>query len=161
MTGLAAMLTTACQVTSPPLPSSWAQVSNRPRLPGELANREQLLKQIDRAQMKWMNERPLEYELTVVRGYNNPGPYVSLVRGLTVLRSRGGYPPSGRDEAPSLRRVEGLFDELRNATLLPVDEVEVTFDERLGYPKHVRIDRDKGAVDDEMTLMASVKVIVR
>lgn len=162
-TAITAMLTTACQVESPSLPSSWAQASNRPRLrpPGELANREQLVKEIDQAHMKWLNERPTEYELTVVRGYNNPGPYVSLVRGVNVLRSRGGYTHNGRDIAPSLRTVEGLFEEVRTATLFPAYEVEMTFDKRFGYPNQVRINLTKGGYrDDEITLIASLKVIV-
>ena len=159
-TALAAMLTTACKAESPALPSSWAQTSNRLRLPGEIANREQLAKEIEQAHRKWATERPLEYELTVVRGYNNPGPYVSLVRGVNVVRSRGGYTQSGRDRAPSLRTVEGLFEEARNATLFPAHEVKMTFDERFGYPSQVRIDLYKGGhSDDEITLIASIKVI--
>ena len=162
MTALAALLTTACQAESPPLPSSWAQASGhgRLRLPGELDNREQLLKQLDGARTKWGNERPLEYELTVIGGYNNSGPYVSVVRGVNLLRSRGGYSPTGYDIAPSFRSVEGLFDEARKATLFPAHEVEITFDERLGYPNRVRIDRISGAIDDETTWIASVKVMV-
>ena len=160
-TALAAMLTTACKVASPSLPSSWAQSSNRLRLPGELDNREQLVKEIDRAQRKWMTERPLEYELTVVRGYNNPARCVSLVRGVNILRSHGGYNVAGRDLAPNLRSVEGLFAEAREATLFPAYEVEMVFDERFGYPSQVRIDLFKGGYrDDETTLNASIKVIV-
>ena len=159
-TALAAMFITACQVGSPSLPSSWAQSAPRLRPPGELANREELLEELDRAQKKWIKERPLEYELTVVRGYNNPGPYVSVVRGMKLLRSRGGYRPNGHDIAPSSRSVEGLFDEARIATLFPIHDLEVTFDERLGYPKRARIDPIKGAIDDETTWIASVKVIV-
>jgi hypothetical protein len=158
-TALAAMLT-ACQVESPPLPSSWAQASRRLRPPGELANRDQLVKELDRAQKKWMNGRPLQYELTVVRGYDNPGTFVSLVRGVNILRSSGGYWPNGRDVAPNLRSVEGLFDEARNSVLFPVHEVEIAFDERFGYPNWVRIDLTKGDGDHEKTLIASIKVIV-
>ena len=159
--GVAAMLATACQVESPSLPSSWAQTSNRLRLPGELPNREQLVKEIAQAHAKWMTKRPLEYELTVVRGYNNPARCVSLVRGMNVLRSHGGYNVAGRDLAPSLRSVEGLFEEAHKATLLPFHEVRMTFDERFGYPNHVRIDVLKGGYrDGEITLDASIKVIV-
>jgi hypothetical protein len=159
ITALAAMLTTACQVEPPPLPSSWAQTSRRLRLPGELANRDQLREEIDRAQKKWMKERPVQYELTVVRGYDNPGTFVSFVRGMSVLRSRGGYRPNGRDVAPSLRSVEGLFYEAQKATMFPANEVEITFDERFGYPNRVRIDRYKGNGDHEATLIASIKVV--
>ena len=156
-TALAAMLTTACKAESPALPSSWAQASNRLRLPGELANREQLEKEIERAQKKWVTERPIEYELTVVRGYDNLGQFVSVVRGVKLVRSRGGYWPNGHDTAPSLRTVEGLFDEARKATLFPAYEVKMTFDERFGYPSQVRIDRKGG---HEITLIASINVIV-
>ena|SRR5687768_7464898 len=161
ITALAAMLTTACQVEPPPLPSSWAQTSRRLRLPGELTNRDQLRTELDRAQKQWTKERPLEYELTVVRGYDNPGTFVSVVRGVNVLRSRGGYRPNGRDVAPSLRTVEGLFDEAQKATMFPFNEVEITFDERFGYPNRVRIDPHRGNGDHEVTLSASITVIVR
>ena len=161
VTAFAAVLTAACQAESPPLPSSWAQESGRVRLrvPGRVANHEQLLKELERAWNKWRKARPLEYELTVVAGYNNPGPYVSVVRGDKLLRGRGGYWPNGHDIAPSFRSVEGLFDEARMATLFPAHEVDISFDERLGYPNRVRIDRIRGAIDDETTWIATVKVV--
>jgi hypothetical protein len=84
----------------------------------------------------------------------------SLVRGVNILRSSGGYWPNGRDVAPNLRSVEGLFDEARNSLLFPVHEVDVAFDQRFGYPNWVRIDLTKGGGDHEMTLIASIKVIV-
>jgi hypothetical protein len=107
-----------------------------------------------------MKERPIQYELTVVRGYNNPGTFVSLVRGVNVLRSRGGYWPNGRDVAPSLRSVEGLFYEAQKATMFPANEVEITFDDRFGYPNWVFIDQIRGNYrDDEITLKANIKVV--
>ena len=89
------------------------------------------------------------------------GPFVSFVRGVNLLQSRGGYFPDGRDMALSFRTVEGLFNEARNAIRTPADEVELTFDEEFGYPKRVLVDRIRQAVDDELAWMATVSVIAQ
>ena len=158
---LASLLATACQVDSPPLPSSWAQAPDRVRLPrpGGPPNRDELLRAIDQAQMKWTKQKPRVYELTVMRAYSNGVQYVSLVRGLEVLRSSGGYWPNGRDLVPRMRTVEGLFLEAWAIVSVPADEVSIIFDERFGYPKELVADRIKSAIDDELGWRASVKVM--
>ena len=95
-----------------------------------------------------------------MRAYSNGRQFVSLVRGIEVVRSSGGYWPNGRDLAPRMRTVEGLFLEAWAIVSVPADEVSITFDERFGYPKELVADRIKSAIDDEIGWRASVKVVV-
>ena len=51
--------------------------------------------------------------------------------------------------------VEGLFDTVSDALEQKAHQLEVTYDELLGFPSQIAIDYIEHAIDDEITLTAS------
>jgi hypothetical protein len=125
------------------------------------SDRTKLLAQLDAARAYWNVEGPITYKLTVsLRCFCDQGvPFVSRVTGVAVLRSTGGHRSDGRSWGPSLRTVELLFSEARQAAYSDADEVDVEFDPRFRYPTRISIDQQRDTFDDEVEWIAQLQVL--
>lgn len=103
----------------------------------------------------WQEAGIVDYTLTIERVCFCPdiGPYVVAVQGGEVVSAtREGEEVPLDDEmlATWPLTVEDLFAEVDEAERT-ADEVAVEYDEALGYPSRIDIDRIENAIDDEMT----------
>ena len=131
-------------------------------LPHHPGDRTRMLKELGQQQLRWRNTSPLAYELTVSRQCfcDSGTPWVSRNEGASVTSSHGGFFDDGRSIGPPLRTVEQLFAEAERAAQdKTVDDVEIMFDKKFGYPARIKIDLWRGVIDDELEWIAELRVL--
>lgn len=116
---------------------------------------------LDRNRELWAASAPSDYRYTVERqcfcGQEFTGPFtVTVEDGAIVTVTRRGKEIAVDDEwlLEIPVGIEGLFGHIEKAQA-EADEVHVTYDEQLGYPRSIAIDWYANAIDDEMTIVVS------
>lgn len=106
------------------------------------------------ARARWAQRAPASYSITMRRGCEC---LPETVGPATVTVSNGAisvhYTATGA-AVPKVYvgvfpDVEGLFDLIESAQKNNYDEVDVEYDQELGYPKTISIDINKQTIDDE------------
>jgi hypothetical protein len=102
----------------------------------------------------WSSRRPAAYAVSISRRCFCPSWSVRVkvsgaeVRNVEFLNSPGN-PSDFADRRYYPRDVDTLFKIVEDAYTSKAYKIEITFDETLGYPAKVFIDRDRDTVDDE------------
>lgn len=103
----------------------------------------------EQARARWDAHGPEHYRFIWYRsGMVGESRIAVEVRDGVVVASRPLEDPLRVMEDGGPPTVEGAFRKLRQARST-ADEVEVSYDRELGYPRSVSVDRDLAAVDDE------------
>ena len=107
---------------------------------------------IDRQRQRWKNQHVSDYTYHLSSG-GMAGPYeaVITVRGGKVVASREVQHTSYKVDPMT---IDQLFDETAREQRT-ADEVEIEWDPTYGFPRHVSIDEDTDAIDDEHGFGAS------
>jgi hypothetical protein len=113
------------------------------------------LTDLEKAASRWDREGPAAYVYAVERLCFCPvesiGPVRVWVNGNVVSRE---YVDTGDPVPPSMEplfpTVEGLFDILREAYADDAYEVQVTYDDELGFPADFWIDYNEMTADEEL-----------
>lgn len=112
---------------------------------------------------KWQSERPSSYRYDFHRSCfclaSVTAPVRLSVTGAAVtevvsLATAPSWPYAVSLDPQYYPTVEQLFEVIAEAIRADVYRLEVDYDEALGYPRRIVIDRDVNTVDDELTLTA-------
>jgi hypothetical protein len=111
--------------------------------------------QLADARVRWAERGPDAYSMTVMRGCEClpevVGPaIVTVENGAISARYASTGAPVPMTYAGAFPNVEGLFDLIEQAQKDNYDDIDVEYDQELGYPIRISLDRDKRAIDDEM-----------
>lgn len=122
---------------------------------------EELMEEIEVNRAVWEARRPAAYRMVLARscfcGVEGRGPVELEVDGDSVTGRRyvaeldapvAGEPVSG-ELAPFFPDVDGLFELLLEAAVTGADDVTVTWDPALGFPRSFFIDYRENVADEE------------
>ena len=119
------------------------------------------IQDFNRAVRRWESLGPTSYsfEYQVSCFCPLPGvrePLQVEVRDFAVTRavSIGSGEQLSEEELDEVPTIEDLFDWIADA-LAEADEIDVRYDEELGYPRTAFIDRIESAIDDELSFEVS------
>ena len=113
------------------------------------------------ARVRWSQRGPSSYVMTVVRGCEctplMTGPVVITVQNDVVVSRI--YKNSGAavtaDYFQLFPAVDGLFEAIDTLHGEEPHDIHVDYDQSLGYPVSISVDRNKDYVDDEFTVRIS------
>ncbi len=104
--------------------------------------------QLQRASALWSSQHLRSYSYRITVGCFCAPPY----RRPTAVTVRGGKPHVSKYVIKQLRTIPDMFRLIRKTLADPnAGAVTVTYDKRRGFPRSVRLDPIKNAVDDEVS----------
>ncbi len=113
---------------------------------------------LDESKAVWDSRGQSSYTITYERrclcGF--AGSFVARVENAAVTSVEPATGLGGTLEMPIALTVERLFEVVQEAIDQGADRIEVEYDTEHGYPRRIRIDSDRGAEDDELTITAEL-----
>jgi hypothetical protein len=102
----------------------------------------------ERAQMRWAERGPAEYQMTLISSCGERAGLGVFQVTVTPNRTRA-EPVRGTTDDTEIASVDDLFAFIDEATALGAEVVDVAYDADLGYPRTIAVDSTVDAIDDE------------